>query len=221
MATLFKNNASGVLASGITNVATSIVLSSGQGSLFPSPTGGDVFYATMAVLTQGIETSWEIIKCTARTADTLTVVRAQEGTVGIAWPSGTKIEMRITAGELTEMAGAGIVTFPAGAALGGHRIVILNANSEAIYASNLDPTHLHKVLGLTTGAVSIGSPATIRVSGEITESTWTWTLNQPIFLGIDGLITQTGPTTGFLVIIAFPITPTKVFIRIQEAVNLV
>jgi hypothetical protein len=64
--------------------------------LFPSPTGGDFFLLT---LTQpGVESSWEIVKVTARSTDTLTVVRAQEGTSAAAWASGSKAELRLTAG---------------------------------------------------------------------------------------------------------------------------
>jgi hypothetical protein len=93
---LFANNANATLASGITNVATSMSLASGKGALFPNPSGGDWFLLT---LTQaGIESSWEIVKCTARSTDTLTIVRAQEGTTGLAWATADKAELRLTAG---------------------------------------------------------------------------------------------------------------------------
>ena len=95
MTILFANNASTTLAAQLTAGATSASLTSG--SSFPSPSGGDVFYAT---LTQGsgAETSWEIVKCTARSTNTLTIVRAQEGTSDVTWAAGSKIEIRLTAG---------------------------------------------------------------------------------------------------------------------------
>lgn len=53
----------------------------------------------MLTLTQpGIESSWEIVKVTARSTDSLTVVRAQEGTSAASWASGSKAELRLTAG---------------------------------------------------------------------------------------------------------------------------
>ena len=98
MTQLFANNAASTLASGITNVATSLTLASGQGALFPAITGSDYFLLT---LTQATETSWEIVKVTARTTDTLTIVRAQEGTAAASWASADKAEIRLTAGTMT------------------------------------------------------------------------------------------------------------------------
>lgn len=116
---LYANNAtSTVAAPGITNVATSLPLASGTGSLFPSPTGSDYFILT---LTQGsgTETSWEIVKVTARSGDTLTIVRAQEGTSAAAWATGSKAELRLTAGMQLGVAQVPLLTGPAGGALAG------------------------------------------------------------------------------------------------------
>ena len=100
MAQLFANNASTTLASNIASGDTTLIVSAGAGALFPSPTGGDYFLITMVGVTSGVETSWEIIKVTARSTDTLTIVRAQESTTAAAWTTGTKIELRLTAGSM-------------------------------------------------------------------------------------------------------------------------
>lgn len=93
---LYSNNAGSTIAVAISSAATSVTVAAGRGFLFPSPTGGDYF---MLTLTQGnlAETSWEIVKCTARSVDVLTVVRAQESTTAAAWGVGDKAELRITA----------------------------------------------------------------------------------------------------------------------------
>ena len=103
MTRLFANNATSTLASGINNSDNTILLATGEGARFPSPTGGDHFDIT---LTQGVglEASWEIAKCTARSGDTLTVTRAQDGTSAAAWDAGSKIEMRITKGAMDSLA---------------------------------------------------------------------------------------------------------------------
>ena len=102
---LFANNATGALASGTSNSATSLTLSTGQGALFPTPSGGDWFLLTLTQAT-GPESSWEIVKCTARSGDTLTVVRAQEGTTALVWAIA-KAELRITAGTLVPAVAGG------------------------------------------------------------------------------------------------------------------
>ena len=105
-AQLFANNAGSNIASSVSSVATSISVTAGQGSLFPSPTNGDYF---MLTLTQGnlAETSWEIVKCTSRSVDVLTVVRAQESTTAATWGVGDKAELRITATGLSS-GGSGV-----------------------------------------------------------------------------------------------------------------
>jgi len=102
---LFANNASSTLASAVTNSSTSLSLAAGEGSLFPNPTAGDWFLLTLTQA-MGPESSWEIVRCTARSADTLTVVRAQEGTVAVAW-STAKAELRLTAAALSPVVAGG------------------------------------------------------------------------------------------------------------------
>jgi len=118
------------------------------------------------------------------------------------------------------VAGGVVVQCVAGEALGGHRVVVLNAVAEAVYASNAVPAHLHKVLGLTTGAAILGATATVQTGGEMVEPTWAWTLDAPIFLGTSGLLTQVEPTTGFSLVVAFPVTATKIFIKLREPLAL-
>jgi hypothetical protein len=100
MSILFTNNAATTLASGITNVATSLTVASGKGALFPTITGADYFYATLANTSGSVE----IVKVTARSTDTFTIVRGQDGTSGLAWNTGDKVELRVTAADLTAMA---------------------------------------------------------------------------------------------------------------------
>ena len=83
-----RNFARAILASGIDEVATTVTLSSGQGSLFPQPaTEGPfniVIYAFSLYTYPAQDSDVEIVRCIARTGDVLTVTRAQEGTVAVA-----------------------------------------------------------------------------------------------------------------------------------------
>jgi hypothetical protein len=99
MTVLFANNATATLASGISSGATAIALTTGQGALFPAPTGGDYFYATLVDAANNIE----IVKCTARSGDTLTVARAQQSTTAKAYLASDRLELRVTAGALQEI----------------------------------------------------------------------------------------------------------------------
>lgn len=117
MAIKFSNNASATLASSITNSATSITLTTGQGALFPSLTAGDIFYATLIDASNNLE----IVKVTARSTDTLTVVRAQNNTLARAFTAGDKVELRPVAAIFDEFVQvtsdqtiAGVKTFSSG-----------------------------------------------------------------------------------------------------------
>lgn len=96
-AVLFSNNATSALSAAITSTsATSLLVTGGQGALFPVLSGGDYFYATI------VDTSnnYEIVKVTARSTDTFTIVRAQEGTTARTFATGSKVELRPTAAGL-------------------------------------------------------------------------------------------------------------------------
>ena len=90
MAVKFTNNASGTIASSINSTTTTIVLTSGQGALFPSLGAGDYFYATLVDSSNNLE----IVKVTARSTDTMTVVRGQDGTSGRSYTAGDRFELR-------------------------------------------------------------------------------------------------------------------------------
>lgn len=103
-----KNNASGTLATAINASDTGIVLTTGNGANFPALSTGDYFYATL----ESTGGTSEIIKVTARSGDSMTVVRAQEGTSAQSFAAGSRIELRVTVGNATEFlqAGTGAVT---------------------------------------------------------------------------------------------------------------
>jgi hypothetical protein len=83
----------------------------------------------MLTLTQaGSEPSWEVVKVTARAADVLTVVRAQEGTTAAAWALGCKAELRVTAESLNALSTA-VIAYASRATL---RSLSPNAGAQAV-----------------------------------------------------------------------------------------
>jgi len=96
MAIQLKNNAVGYLATAISASDTGAVLQTGNGASFPALGAGDYFYATLES-TGGTQ---EIVKATARSGDSLTIVRAQEGTTAQSFAAGSRFELRVTAGSI-------------------------------------------------------------------------------------------------------------------------
>ena len=96
MAVKFTNNAATTLAAGINSSVTSISVT--DGSVFPALTGSDHFYVTF-----DDTTNREIVKVTARSGNTLTVVRGQDNTTAQAFNSGDKAELRVVAALLEDV----------------------------------------------------------------------------------------------------------------------
>lgn len=85
-----SNNAFGTLSAGISTSDTTITLDSGQGTRFPTLSSGDHFYATLVDTSNNLE----IVKVTARSTDSMTVVRGQDGTTATAFAIGDRFELR-------------------------------------------------------------------------------------------------------------------------------
>lgn len=94
----FTNNASSTLAAGINTSVASLTVLSGAGSKFPAITGVSAYYCT---LSSGAAV--EVVLVTARSTDTFTIVRGQDGTTGQSWSSDAAFELRVTAAEMTSL----------------------------------------------------------------------------------------------------------------------
>ena len=95
---LFANNCNTTLNGGITAVATSMVVTSATG--FPVPTGSQYFYCTLA--DAATQTTIEIVKVTAVSGTTFTIVRGQDGTTGTIFASGDVVSLRLVAASLND-----------------------------------------------------------------------------------------------------------------------
>jgi hypothetical protein len=109
MAIQFSNLASSLLASGVSDTATSISVNSAAS--FPTLESGDYFYATI-----GVGSSSEIVKVTAISGTTFTVLRGQDDTTAVSHSSGADIALRVNAGALLDLRNAG-QTYTAGSGL--------------------------------------------------------------------------------------------------------
>jgi hypothetical protein len=124
---------------------------------------------------------------------------------------------------IINFAGGGVTSqtstqnYLAGAALSALRLVKLNSSNQLVYAdSSTDAT----VLGLTFQAVSSGvAPITI-LSGLVTDSSWNWARGAPLFLGSNGQISASIPSSGFIVPIGNAEAPTIVNINIMQGVQI-
>ncbi|SRR6266550_1267283 len=95
---IFKNNANSTLAGAITSSAVNANLAPGSGALFPNPSTGQVFAATL--IDAATQTLNEVVYVTAIATDTVTILRAQEGTTALNWLAGDFFIHQLTAGQM-------------------------------------------------------------------------------------------------------------------------
>jgi hypothetical protein len=76
------------------------------------------------------------------------------------------------------------------------------------------------VVGITTTSASIGASVDARIFGEMVDNGWSWVVNQKIWLGASGQLTQTIPSVGYQVEIGIAVEAQKILINIEPALGL-
>ncbi len=125
-----SNNAESILASALTDSATTLSVNAGEGARFPALAAGDWF--PLHLLDVSDPTAYEIVRCTARSGDDFTIVRAQEGTTNIAFDAGDRVELRLTVAALDEFARSGLADLTV---LRGLNFAVAGGNANAMTAS--------------------------------------------------------------------------------------
>lgn len=116
-------------------------------------------------------------------------------------------------------AGGAELTRAAAQALGGHRVVRALGDGSVNYASADEIAHAELILGVTMEAAAMGASVRVRSAGEISEGSWAWALG-PVFCGLNGVLTQTPPASGFLRQIGFADAADRIIIDLKPAIIL-
>lgn len=116
--------------------------------------------------------------------------------------------------------GGGVVIgdYVAGAVVGGQRIVTTDGAGKVVYADKDTPADAFRVLGMTIFSAIADDDVQVLTFGDHTDPSFTWTPGDPIYLGNTGLMTQTVPTTGFVMQVGFAVTSTKMFLQLKEPI---
>lgn len=169
MTRVYVNNFETTLASGLTAGVTSMSITSATG--LPTLSGGDYYHLTLDDGAGAIE----IVKVTARTGTTCTIVRAQESTSDQTWASGKTVSLRPTANSFALKADLISPTFATSVAL---------PTTLTIGGTTLTPTitELNYVSGVTSaiqtqlgGKSPTAGSTSITTVGTITSGTWNGT----------------------------------------------
>lgn len=117
--------------------------------------------------------------------------------------------------------GSGSSTFTAAENIGGQRFVKLNALGEVALADSGTLTDKDKVIGITETAVTVGNTVEVLFLGNLKDAAFSFTAGGTLFLGSSGVITQTSPTSGFIVKGGYAAASDEVFISVQQPIVLI
>lgn len=109
------------------------------------------------------------------------------------------VEYRVTAGAVM-----------ASTDIGGHRAI----TAAGLYA---DDATLDLVIGISSGAAAQGDLVEYVASGPMDEGGWNWTPGGPIFVGANGVLTQSEPV-GPLKRVGTAVTSTRLAVDLQPTI---
>ncbi len=102
--------------------------------------------------------------------------------------------------------------------VGGQRVVVL-LGEEVFHADKDNPAHFDLVEGITAGAFGAGVTGCVQVYGRMIDPSWSWTPDVTLWLGNNGLLTETPPASGFTLRVARAVSATEIFIDLYPPVR--
>ena len=100
-------------------------------------------------------------------------------------------------------------------ALMAHRIVTTIADGSYVYNDATQVTNLNLPTLITTASSVANAPLSLLDTGSVFDASWNWALNNPVFLGSNGQLTQIPPTAlagfAFLLQVGYPLTTTSIY----------
>ncbi|WP_211168231.1 hypothetical protein [Azoarcus indigens] len=152
-----------------------------------------------------IEASTPLQVVTERAAPTMVLTEARigpPGAPGEIGPAGGTAFARVSDGALSAL-----------------RIVWEDGAGVVRMLDYRDAEHINLLAGLTLTAAAAAGPVTVQRAGPVDDDAWSWVAGR-VWLGADGIPTQTPPADGYDVLIGYAVSPTRLYLDIQDHINL-
>jgi hypothetical protein len=108
----------------------------------------------------------------------------------------------------------------AGMFLNALRVLAVNTEGKMVYADHRFISNAPRIIGISTYTSSQNLPIDVISYGYWEDSAWSFTPGQPLFLGVDGEIVETVPSTGFIAQIATSITRVSIQVSLQIPIKI-
>lgn len=142
-----------------------------------------------------------------------TIVEIDAGRQGVAGPAGKDA----VPSELIEQIYIKLkITNP----ISGHRVICTDSAGVPINCDAATVSHANMAIGISVGAATeLGDEIAIQRAGMLVEPSWDFRVG-PVYIGINGSLTQTLDGCSFIQQIGVAITPTSVIVGLQPALVL-
>jgi hypothetical protein len=142
------------------------------------------------------------------------------GSTSITFSSPEVINVEVAAAVIIRESVAGsLPSLPVAQNISALRIVS-NINGLYDYANPLDPIDSWSIAGIAMQSINSGGLCSPVNNQPVTDSLWNWARGSPVFLGPQGTLTQTPPSTGNLVVVARVLDSKTIFIHIENPIVL-
>ena len=110
------------------------------------------------------------------------------------------------------------ISLDAGEVILANTVLTTNESGHVVTASSSNLLHVNKILGVSRNAGQVGHVIRTRVSGILTNTSWNFPPNSPLYLGINGEVTS-DPNSGlFMNQIGHSLTETTIYINVGRSI---
>lgn len=101
--------------------------------------------------------------------------------------------------------------------ISGHRAVCVMSDGLVHYA-DADTVSTAGILGITTAAAGTGELIPIRTAGELQHNGWIWSIGDPVFVGSNGMLTQSPAGSEYVAMVGIAISEDTINIEVQQPI---
>ena len=105
-------------------------------------------------------------------------------------------------------------------AIAAQKFIAIDSSGQFVLANQTDVSQMNKIIGITKAIANPGESVSFIGYGEAVNPLWNFVAGEPVFLGVNGNVTQTPPVTGFIMIVGFATATTKLFVNMQTPIDL-
>lgn len=119
---------------------------------------------------------------------------------------------------VAHLGGGDTIPMTAGENLSALRVV-MSGPSGVIYA-DASSILTSKPVGITMTAATAGQTVQVKAAGIISDALWSWVPNDTIWLGSNGMLTSTPPSSGVAARVGIAMTATSIMVQIHQPIVL-